>query len=703
MSGAIPFFNKIQSELDLNGPQLSMQSQPTGIAVSVASGIGTLVAIGTAIYPPGQGGRDTNTGTVTHQWHKVGVGALTDSSNIVGSATTTLTVKGLTSPADRQGSYFCRINYTPNALSPNAINEPFDSSTAIIGVQPTLSIDTQPVDTTVLAGVDATFTIRASSSDLGFGYGPNVRPAPLKYQWVLDGDGDLTDGIKRGFGDVSGSQSATLSISRTQAALYKVFCRVSHVNTNPGIITSSLAKLDVSPERSLLKFERYSSGLLTVESEERDLAKLGVLAFRADVDKNARIICVHAPEEDVDVKISMGAAAGADRAIADNPAAGFNKGGEGGISVFKHTMKKGDEYIIKLGVNYNQGGGPRGGIGGGGGIAAIYHKAKLIAVCGGGGAAGTRGSGGDGGGLQVQGEDAQGSSGGKGGEVIPQGTIPITGMTQAGRTGLRDFDNGSSGSGRISGCTIGSDYWIARFAPCDDIGLSKFPNTDGSTISNSTVLLRGYKPGQGHRNNGGAGYVNQGGGGAGARGGQAGTNDGDGGGGASGYASHEVELLPSSQLPSGTQLGGNTGVAFISFEAFVSTEDHIPFIPPPVENPNALVTVRFSVSRSASDSNTVTFSKQSGEGPNTLTFGPNGGEVTAQMSKGAVYRRTSFTASGGRGLTMRLSGNTLQIDDNLDADFNDLQITPSVGTFSTLIADAATIAGLSGPGFQYVV
>ena len=93
-------------------------------------------------------------------------------------------------------------------------------------------------------------------------------------------------------------------------------------------------------------------------------------------------------------------------------------------------------------------------------------------------------------------------------------------MTQAGRTGLRDFDNESSGSGRISGCTIGSDYWIARFAPCDDIGLSKFPNTDGSTISNSTVLLRGYKPGQGHRNNGGAGYVNQGGGGAGARGGQ---------------------------------------------------------------------------------------------------------------------------------------------------------------------------------------
>ena len=77
-------------------------------------------------------------------------------------------------------------------------------------------------------------------------------------------------------------------------------------------------------------------------------------------------------------------------------------------------------------------------------------------------------------------------------------------MTQAGRTGLRDFDNGSSGSGRISGCTVGADHWTSRFSPCDDIGNTKMNNVDGSTISNSTTLLRGYKPGQGHRNNGGA-------------------------------------------------------------------------------------------------------------------------------------------------------------------------------------------------------
>ena len=131
MSTGIPFFRKIQTEFDLNGPTLSMQRQPVGTSCSVASGIATFIGIGTAIYPPGQGGRDTNTGSITHQWHKVGVGALTDGVNVTGSGTTTLTLSGLTSPSDNGSEYFCQIGYTPNALSPNAVNEPFDSASAI--------------------------------------------------------------------------------------------------------------------------------------------------------------------------------------------------------------------------------------------------------------------------------------------------------------------------------------------------------------------------------------------------------------------------------------------------------------------------------------------------------------------------------------------------------------------------------------------
>ena len=81
------------------------------------------------------------------------------------------------------------------------------------------------------------------------------------------------------------------------------------------------------------------------------------------------------------------------------------------------TLKKNTEYTVKLGINYFQGGGPRGGINGGGGLAVIYEKARVLAVCGGGGGAGGNGRGGDGGGCNVKGEDAPGT-GGFGGALI---------------------------------------------------------------------------------------------------------------------------------------------------------------------------------------------------------------------------------------------------------------------------------------------
>ena len=59
-----------------------------------------------------------------------------------------------------------------------------------------------------------------------------------------------------------------------------------------------------------------------------------------------------------------------------------------------------------------------------------------------------------------------------------------------------------------------------------------------------------FKPGIGHRNNGGNGSGGNGGGASGAAGGNAGSND-SGGGGASGYSSGDVTVIS-------TQLGGNT-------------------------------------------------------------------------------------------------------------------------------------------------
>ena len=71
---------------------------------------------------------------------------------------------------------------------------------------------------------------------------------------------------------------------------------------------------------------------------------------------------------------------------------GENTGGSGGLSVFKMTFKKNEEYVVRLGVNDTQGFGIVGGSsefgGGGGGMTVLYHKARVIAVCGGGGGAG---------------------------------------------------------------------------------------------------------------------------------------------------------------------------------------------------------------------------------------------------------------------------------------------------------------------------
>ena len=655
-----PLFPNIQSGLDLNGPVLSFDTQPVGTSCSVASGIATFIGIATATFPDTQTGRDTNTGTVTYQWYK-GSTAITDGTGVTGSATTTLTLSGLTSPDDDSSEFFVQVGYDPNGLTPNAINEPINSDNATVSVFPTISINTQPEDSTVVEDISTTFSVVATNSDPLFATDEQTRPAPLRYQWYLNGT-ELDDSSL-----VSGSKSATLTITREDPALDRVYCSVSHANAQPGIVTSTEAKLDVAANRAFIQWELIGNGTRQ-EKGERDLRSAGPFRARARAEVDSRFIQMFSPERDVDVKITLGGAAGSAR--------NGRRGGEGGISVFKMTMKKNVEYTVRLGIHSNLGGGPAGGANGGGGLAVIYEKARVLAVCGGGGGAGTGGRGGDGGGCNVRGE--RGENGSNGGAFVAVDSLSTPGNT--------DFT--SAPGGQLSGCTIG-DYWKDQGKqPCEDVGtgvalLGNIGNVMSDTTSTDTGdIIRGFKSGQGHRNNGGTGSGNGGGGGAGARGGDGNGGNG-GGGGASGYYSSQVELLDSSTLSGGTELGGNDDVAFICVEEYTADGDQRPCIPP---NSGLMVqekTVTWSVSRSAGDSNTVTFSKQSGDGPSAITFGPNGGSVTTQISAGAVYTRTSSTASGGRGLSFRLSGNTLQLDDNLDSDFNDLQVTPNFGQFTS--------------------
>ena len=650
-----PLFPNIQSDLDLNGPTLSFSTQPVGTSCSVASGIATFIGIATATFPETQTERETNTGTVTHQWHS-GTTALTDGTvsgvTITGSATTTLTLSGLTSPLSISDQVFVQAGYDPNNLTPNAINEPLNSDSATLTVFPTISIDTQPQNTTAVEDIETTVSIVASASD--------GSDSDLSYQWYLNDS------------PISGANSATLSITRPDPGLDRVYCEVSHSTAQPSIVTSTEVNLDVASARTFIIWEKIGNGARQ-EQGQRNLATSGPFTVRARPGIESRMVQIFSPEKDVDVKITMGGSAGANR--------NGRRGGEGGISVFKMTLKQNIEYTVKLGIDYFQGGGPRGGINGGGGLAAIYEKAKVLAVCGGGGGAGSNGRGGDGGGCNVAGE--RGQNGSNGGSHVGVDTLPPTGMSQAGRTGFRDFDIESSGSGRLSGCTIGN-YWNQQGkSPCEDVGTGvAFLDNNGGILSDTTStstgsIIRGYKSGQGHRNNAGAGSGNGGGGGGGARGGE-GNNSNGGGGGASGYYSSQVELLSSSTLPNGTQLGGNADVAFISIEAYSEIDDQEPLIPPTTGQLTAEKTVTWTVSRSSTENVSCIFTRQSGVGPDQLIFGPNAETKTSQISSGAVYTLSSTSNVDSR----NLSGNTLTLSD-LDSNPGSISITPSVGAFTS--------------------
>ena len=668
-----PLFPNIQSDLDLNGPVLSFTSQPVGTSCSVAAGIATFIGIATATFPTAQTERETNTGTVSYQWYS-GTTALTDGTTsgitIIGSATTTLTLSGLPSPLPISGQVFVQAGYDPNDLTPNAINEPLNSNNATLTVFPTISIDTQPVSKSVVEDIQTTFSIVASTSD--------GSDSDLSYQWYLNSSA------------ISGANSATLSITRPDPALDKVYCEVSHPTAQPGTVTSTEVNLDVASARTFIQWELIGNGTRQ-GSGQRDLATSGPFTARARTGVGARIIQMFSPEKDIDVKITLGGAEGGSRFN--------NRGGEGGISVFKLTMKQNFEYTVKLGIDQYLGGGPRGGINGGGGLAVIYEKATVVAVCGGGGGAGAGGRGGDGGGCNVLGEN--GGNGGSGGEAY---SYSVDGFTQAGRSNGSSYDNGSSGSGKLSGCTIGG-WWRTSQGktPCEDVGTGiPFYNSKGGVLSDTTNtstggIIRGYKPGQGFRNNGGAGSGNGGGGGAGARGGQGSSHGG--GGGASGYTA--LTLLSSNTLPTGTQQGGNADVAFISVEAYSVSDDQEPLIPPD-SGSTAERTVNWRPSRNASDRNTIELIRISGTGPDRLGFGPNADQFAqnSQISAGTVYQFDRASNENGRGLSLKIENNVLQAADNPNnnPNYSNLQINPDQGTFSSTMTLPVTIQGVAGEG-----
>lgn len=555
----LAFFNSTQTTLDINGPFLRFSSEPES-ATSDDGGSVTLTGIATAEFkhnPTIPGERVTNTGAIAYQWYIDGVAAEDISGKISGSNTNVLTLSNLVSPTDNGKTAFLRATYDGSAYQSeegaitagiaastgNGVNQPLDTDTSSVAVavivNPTITIDTQPSDTTVGQGINATFNVSASVSD----------DSELTYQWSQDGS-PLSDNST-----VQGANTPSLTISSQTIETSSITVTISHPTAGNSPLTSDIATLSVVSNRAIIKWYLTSGDNVQLSGEINLSGGGGAGTIVGDSRFGASTIYqLHSTEEDIRVRMTLRAPAG--RSYLSGGIGGL--GGLGAISTFDVTLEKDVEHVLVLGGQDS----PTGGRQGGGGGCFLYKKGVLLVAVGGGGAGGrvtNKGwnkefnRGGNGGGIGMAGENGKPEISNNGAHSFPDGNLPTRGVFQGGTafyvTGWTGTGNNQDTifrgeGGRVSGCTAGSEYWQSRFSPCQDIGQARYTNNIGNVVSQTPIIQRGFKSVHlTNRHNGGNGAGTlQSGGGSGAVGGSIGDN-GQGGGGGSGYTNGEVSVV----------------------------------------------------------------------------------------------------------------------------------------------------------------
>jgi len=535
-------FNK-QTTLDLGGPKIGFTTDPQNLTVNTGTGA-TFVAIGTATFPtdiPAQFA--TNTGIVTFRWY-VDDAQVFDNDVFSGTGTTTLQIANNTVGR----TVFCEADYIPSAYglpgvavtvgsarsTGNAINEPVRSASAVLTVTPELSIVTQPQNITFAVGTAVTIGVNAALSNNatdGFGY-----------QWSIDGT-DLTDGTAD-YGDanltVSGSTNNVLtltanSLEATTFSTSKVVVSNSNAFNTP--VTSDTIDITILPERPIIKIEQISnSSTATLSQHNLDD---GEISF-TDVSHPSNQICIYSPEQNLSLEVELFGGKGLTFNEGTNKNGQFPGGdtaaGEGGFSKIRFTMDKNAPFI--------------------------YRKSNLIACVGEGGDGGQLGAGGDGGGVNTAGENGSGTDAGDGGVGIDAGNLTDSGIFgsqfefgsgQPLYTEDSRYPDGDSRGGRSVKCSKGIYFRDQGFTSCQDVGTVKFRLSDGTEVSNTGEIERGFKAGYNIMETGGDKTTGDGGdGGSGATGGNAGGSGGGGGG--SGYHDGSVTVVS-------TQQGGSTDAA----------------------------------------------------------------------------------------------------------------------------------------------
>lgn len=151
------------------------------------------------------------------QW-QVSTDGGTTWNDIPGATATSVTISNL-SASDNGNRY--------RAILSNVCTPSLTSGAATLTISATAAISTQPVNTTVCAGTNASFSVTATGSGLG-------------YQWQVSTDGGNT------WNDITGATASTLTLNGVNTSDNGNTYRVLVTSCSPGVITSSAASLEVN-------------------------------------------------------------------------------------------------------------------------------------------------------------------------------------------------------------------------------------------------------------------------------------------------------------------------------------------------------------------------------------------------------------------------------------------------------------------------
>ena len=323
---------------------------------------------------------------------------------------------------------------------------------------------------------------------------------------------------------VSGAETASLTLNTDKVGVaYTVGVQITGTASNSPL-TSDIVGYNVVSQFDQAIVNIEAIGITTSASLSTINLSNGEITFtssdaRTDNTDAIREYVLYSPERNIEVEMDMYGGKGY-----DNFTNGTSYGGEGGYGKIRFTLEKNVEYVL-TGLSTSIG------------APALYRKASLLAVVGQGGSGGQQGGqGGRGGGPGIGGQGGNGSIAGSGGSTdSPDANGTFGSIFQSPVLYTGDSQASAPNGGKMIYCTKGI-YWAQQgVSQCSDVGDVQYRLSDGSIVSNTSSITRGYKSGYNIIETAGVSIGGGGFGGNGSNGGNGGSGQGGGGGG-SGYS-----------------------------------------------------------------------------------------------------------------------------------------------------------------------